>query len=94
MAECLDATDTLVRLYGEAFGGKARGRYRISAKLVRQLMRRRRLYDDDIRALTRALVERGFILVDMESFFVLLSANTFVNYRRANEECLLDKPAE
>jgi hypothetical protein len=26
--------------------------------------------------------------VDMDNFYVVMAANTFVNYRRANEECL------
>ena len=80
--------DKLVFLYGQSFGGKDNGRYRITVKLMRQLMGRRRLYEDDVRALGRELFERGFVLVNMESFFVVMSANTFVNYRRANEECL------
>ena len=80
--------DHLARLYGRAFGGKDNGRYRIAAKLVRQLMGRRRLYEDDVTALRRDLFERGYVLIDMESYFVVMSANTFVNYRRANEDCL------
>lgn len=82
------AADKLAALFDRPFGGKTKGRFRISAKLVRQACQRRRLYEDDIRQLTRELLERGYILVDMDSFFVLLSANSFVNYRRANEESL------
>jgi hypothetical protein len=80
--------ERLARLYGRSFGGKPSGRYRISAKLLRQLMGRRRLYEDDMRALSRALYERGFVLIDMDSFAVVMSVNTFVNYRRVNEEAL------
>lgn len=82
------AADRLAALYNEPFGGKDTGRYRIAAKLVRALAGRRRLYEDDIRDLSRAMLERGFVLIDMDSFFVVMAANTFVNYRRANEECL------
>lgn len=80
--------EKLARLYEQPFGGKASGRYRISLKLVREIADRRRLYEDDMRALARALFERGFVLVDMDSFIVVLSANTFVNYRRVNEEAV------
>ncbi|KUO58460.1 MAG: hypothetical protein APF80_01515 [Alphaproteobacteria bacterium BRH_c36] len=80
--------DRLAALYNGPFGGKDNGRYRIAAKLVRALAGRRRLYEDDVRDLSRAMIERGFVLIDMDSFFVVMSANTFVNYRRANEECL------
>jgi len=80
--------DRLCRLYDHPFGGKPSGRYRISAKLLRQMAGRRRLYADEIFALARAMIERGYILIDMDSFFVIMSTNTFVNYRRVNEHCL------
>lgn len=80
--------DRLAALHERTFGGKSSGRYRIAAKLVRRMASRRRLYEDDIRALGRALFERGFVLIDMDGFFVVISANAFVNYRRANEDCL------
>ena len=80
--------DRLAALYAESFGGKKSGRYRISAPLLRKLFGCRRFYEDDVRMLTRALAERGYVLVDMDNFYVVMAANTFVNYRRANEECL------
>jgi hypothetical protein len=83
-----NAADKLAALFDAPFGGKTKGRYRISTKLLRQVCQCRRLFEDDIRQLTRELLERGYVLIDMDSFFVLLSANSFVNYRRANEDCL------
>ena len=80
--------DRLADLYNDAFGGKPKGRYRIAVKLVRDLAGRRRLYEDDIRELTRAMLERGYVLIDMDSFFVVMAVNTFVNYRRANDACI------
>jgi len=80
--------DRLVALYGQEFGGKSGGRFRIAAKLVRKLGARERLYEDDVRDLTRAMLERGFILIDMDGFFVVMNTNTFVNYRRANDDVL------
>lgn len=80
--------DKLADLYMRPFGGKPKGRFRIAAKLVRQLAGRRRLYEDDVRELTRAMTERGYVMIDMDGFFVVMSSNTFVNYRRANEDCL------
>lgn len=82
------AADTLAAMYGQAFGGKASGRFRIPRKLVGELMGRRRIYPEDVQALTREVLERGFVLIDMESFFVVLNTNSFVNYRRANQDCL------
>jgi len=83
-----EVADRLVEMYARPFGGKKTGRYRIAAKLLRQISGRRRLYEDDIGELGRELFERGYVMIDMETFFVVLSANTFVNYRRANEDCV------
>ena len=83
-----DVASQLAALYEQPFGSKDAGRYRISSKLVRQMAGRRRLYEDDVRTLARAMLELGFVLIDMDTFYVVMSANTFVNYRRANEDCL------
>ena len=83
-----ELAERLCELYNQPFGGKPSGRFRISAKLVRQLMGRRRLYEDDIRNLSREMMERGFVLINMDSYFVVLSVNTFTNYRRANEDSI------
>lgn len=82
------AADRLALLHDRPFGGKEKGRYRIPVKLVRRLAGRNRLYEDDIRNLTRALFERGFVLIDMDGFFVVMAANAFVNFRRASEDSL------
>jgi len=82
------AADRLAALYEIKFGGKNSGRYRMPAKHMRELLKRQRLYEDDIRVLGRALLERGFVLVDMDTFYVVLSTNAFVNYRRVNEGLL------
>ena len=75
----------LAQMYAQAFGGKPSGRYRIPRKLVCEIANQRRLYAEDITDLTRALFQMGFVLIDMENFFVVMSANTFVNYRRAGK---------
>jgi len=75
----------LAEMYATEFGGKPSGRYRISRKILCEIVGRRRLYAEDITVLTRALLERGFVLVDMESFLVVMSANAFVNYRRVGK---------
>jgi len=82
--------EKLAALYAEKFGGKDSGRYRVATKAVRDAAGRRRLYEDDVRDLTRAMLERGYVLIDMDSFFVVMSANSFVNYRRANDHCFKD----
>ena len=80
--------ERLAELYDQDFGGKPNGRYRIPDKLVRRIAGRRRLYETDIRALSVALFELGYVLIDMDTFYVVMSANSFVNYRRANDDCI------
>lgn len=88
MIEFQTAAKRLSALYGKNFGGKSSGRYRLASKQLREMLGRKRLYEDDIAQLTRAALEEGLILIDMDSFFVVLSANTFVNYRRVSGEAL------
>jgi len=75
----------LTALYEEPFGGKPGGRYRISAKLLRRLSGRRRLYESDVTRLAREMYESGFVLIDMDTFYVVTSTRTFNNYRRVGE---------
>lgn len=86
MNELHETAKRLTALYAKKFGGKETGRYRIPSKIVRDMAGRRRLYAEDVQTLTRAMLEEGYVLIDMDSFFVVLSANAFVNYRRANAE--------
>jgi len=69
-------------MFDEEFGGKRRGRYRISEKFMRHLIGRKRLYPETIRQLQQAMFERGFVLIDMDGFFVVIGAKTLASYRR------------
>jgi len=88
MSDFQAAAQQIASLYGKSFGGKPSGRFRLSAKQIRELLGRRRFYAEDVQLLTRAVLEEGYVLVDMDSFFVVLSANAFVNYRRVSVEAL------
>ena len=83
-----EIADKIAELYSRPFGGKPSGRFRMPEKLLKEMMGRRRLYPEDRIALARALFERGYVLIDMDSFFVVMSANAFVNYRRLGKEAL------
>ena len=78
--------DHLARAYAQAFGGKPSGRYRIAIKMLRGLWGRKRLYEDDISTLSRALYERGYVLIDLDQFLVVMSVNAFTNYRRYSDD--------
>lgn len=82
VAQCLE------ELYESAFAGKARGRYRLSMKHLKLLTGCRRVYPETVLAVTRALYEKGYVLVDMETFFVVLSQRTFSSYRRVNDSVI------
>ena len=80
--------DRLAALYDEDFGARPKGRFRISMKYLRQLADRKRLYADDLLELKREVYELGFVLIDLETFFVVISQRTFSNYRRVSEDAL------
>ncbi len=83
----------LCDLFEVEFGGKPRGRYRISEKFLRHLMGVTRLYPETITSLQRAVFERGFVLIDMDSFFVIIGAKTLATYRRVGP-ALVDYEAD
>lgn len=76
----------LAAFYEAPYGGKDRGRFRISMKLMRDLAGRRRLYPDDISTIGRELFELGYVLIDMETYFAVLSQRTLTSYRRINAD--------
>jgi hypothetical protein len=78
----------LVRLYEVAFGGKDRGRYRFSMKQMRALTGRKRVPPEVIRSIGEELFELGYVLIDLETYFVVLAQGTFRSYRRISEGCL------
>ena len=79
----------LAELYEQGFGGKERGRYRISMKHMRTLTGRRRVTPDVVQSIAAELFEMGFVLIDMETFFVVLAQRTFSSYRRVSDGCVV-----
>lgn len=71
--------------YDKPFGGKPKGRYRISPKMLRRIAGRRRLTRDFAQALADELFELGFVLLDMETYYAIASVRTFDSYRRLGE---------
>lgn len=80
-----EVATNLADLYGISFGGKPKGRYRISPKLMRKLSGRRRLSESYIRELSGELFEIGYVLVDLELYYAVVSIQTFSSYRRLND---------
>lgn len=80
--------ERLTELYEEKFGGKERGRYRISMKQMRVLTGRKRVPSDVIGKVGEELFELGYVLIDLETFFVVLAQGTFRSYRRVSDGIL------
>lgn len=84
----------LAALYDRRFGGKDRGRYRISMKHLRALTGRRRVPAETVERIGEELYELGYVLIDLETFFVVLAQRTFTSYRRVSDHCVASFEAE
>lgn len=80
--------ERLAAFYLQRFGGKDRGRYRISMKQMRVLTDRKRVPADVVGQIGEELFELGYVLIDLETFFVVLAQGTFRSYRRVSDSCL------
>ncbi len=78
----------LADFYDQPFGGKPKGRFRISPKNLRRLIQRRRITEEFVRQLTEELFELGYVFVDMESFYAVFSARSLNNYRRVSDSLI------
>jgi len=72
----------LEALDSQPFGGKPKGRFRISRKFLRQFAGRRRLPAELVGAVADEMFERGYVMIDMESYFVVIPQRYFGSYRR------------
>lgn len=74
--------DLLEGLVDQPFGGKPKGRFRISRKFLRQFAGRRRLPTDLVAGIADEMFERGYVMIDMETYFVVIPQRYFGSYRR------------
>lgn len=79
----------LAELYERGFGGKERGRYRVSMKHLRVLTKRKRVPAEVLGKIAEELFELGYVMIDMETFFVVLAQRTFASYRRVSDGAVL-----
>lgn len=80
----------LAGFYDRKFGGKDRGRFRISMKHMKLLTQRRRIPAEIVRKIGEELFELGFVLIDLETFFVILPQRSFRSYRRVSDSCVAE----
>nr|TFG54800.1 MAG: hypothetical protein E4H34_01790 [Hyphomicrobiales bacterium]TFG54803.1 MAG: hypothetical protein E4H34_01805 [Hyphomicrobiales bacterium] len=80
--------ERLVTLYEAKFGGKERGRYRFSMKQMRALTGRKRVPGRALRKIGEEVFELGYVMIDLETYFVVLAQSTFRSYRRMSDSRL------
>jgi hypothetical protein len=82
-----DVADDLVKLYGERFGGKLRGRYKISKDNLAYLATRSNLQVEGfLDPLKEEMFDRGFTFnrsddSQKRTYFVVIKNDIFENYR-------------
>ena len=76
IADLLEGLDDL------PFGGKPKGRFRISRKFLRMFAGRRRLPSELVSAIADEMFERGYVMIEMETYFVVIPQRYFGSYRR------------
>ncbi len=82
--------ERLAGFFDRKFGGKDRGRFRISMKHMKILTQRKRIPAEIIRKIGEELFELGFVLIDLETFFVILPQRSFRSYRRVSDSCVAE----
>ena len=75
----------LAAIYDQRFGGKESGRYRISRKFLREIARRRRISDEFVAEITDELFEQGLVIVNVETYFAVLSQSLLNSYRHVTK---------
>lgn len=71
----------LKKIYELEFGGKTRGRYKISRPSFRQLSNRQRLEESTIDRITEEALELGLIVTDLGDYFAVVEHSVMMNYR-------------
>lgn len=69
------------KIYELEFGGKSRGRFKISRSNFRQLSQRQRLEDSTIERIMDEALELGFIVTDLGDYFAVVDHKVMMNYR-------------
>lgn len=76
-----DVAQALIDIYEQTFGGKNRGRFKISRSNLRRLSGRKRLEDTTIEKIADAAYDKGLIVVDLGDYFAVVEEGVMRNYR-------------
>ena len=89
-------------MYTEKFGGKSKGRYKISKENLAYLSARVNLQEVIIDQLRNTMLEEGYSFIkiydDERTSFIIINNNVFVNYRevplRLIRQCIKEAEEE
>ena len=76
-----EVAQDLAKLHEMEFGGKRRGRMRISRAGLRELSKRGRLERPFLEQLAGEVLEEGLVLIDLDDYFALIQAKVMRRYR-------------
>ena len=79
----------LFSIYESEFGGKDRGRFKISRSNLRRLAGRKRLEDTTVNRIADAALELGYIVIDLGDYFSVVEEAVMLNYRPVPKSVLL-----
>jgi hypothetical protein len=89
MKNVTEVAEVLVELYGEIFGGKSMGRYRISRQGIRELAGRKRLEETILEQIIEEAYNLGYTVnyLDGDEFSVIKTA-VMESYRKVPERLI------
>jgi len=76
-----EVAEQLSSIYESEFGGKDRGRFKISRSNLRRLAGRKRLEDTTVNKIADAALELGYIVIDLGDYFSVIEEAVMLNYR-------------
>lgn len=75
------AASDLIVFYHSSFGGKIKGRYKIKREHLSSILKINFLKNYQIEELQYSLLDRGFIIINLDMVFIVMTVVTFNNYR-------------
>lgn len=84
-----EVAEILSKIYESEFGGKGRGRFKISRSNLRRLSGRKRLEDTTIEKIAEAALDIGYIVIDLGDHFSVVEESVMLNYRPVPKSILV-----
>lgn len=72
---------SLTKIYEQEFGGKERGRFKITRSGLRRLTGSKRLNDNALNDIADAAFDAGYVLVDLGDHFAVVEVAVMLSYR-------------